>query len=504
MGTSLFGLKPKNTYQGLLKTTANTAIDATLRTISDGLGNDTPLQLSLTDTQINSTLRVHTDNAELLDLEDVASNNRFNINRAVQKINLDFASRPGDLTTVVGAIRTATDGVNLAEVMSFRENGQIYINQNFSVGTTTTTGARTTIKGSGSGATISLLVQNSASATTLSVRDDGAISGIGSSVAYTENIGAFYTGGAGTQGLEIGRGSGSTNRLFSGTANLRVYNNSGVGVNTPVDRGGSLSVRGFGSTSATTALLVENSAGNAALYIKDDLTSSFGNKVGILKVTPADCALDVNGSIFFSSNNFIASGNTFGVPNKIVLYNGANGDIDITMWNPGWYIRHNANMSMAGNLNVGNNTTGTARLQVKGSGATAATTALLVQNSAGTQLLKFTDDASLTISSGGTADFQGNVSLRGVVDSGTGSNNLRFVAAGATKSVLINADYSNSNAASAMLEVQSTTKGFLPPRMTTAQKNAILTPAAGLMVYDTDLNKLCVRTAAAWETITSI
>jgi hypothetical protein len=47
MGTSLFGLKPKNTYQALLKTTANTAIDATLRTLSDGLGNDTPLQLSL-------------------------------------------------------------------------------------------------------------------------------------------------------------------------------------------------------------------------------------------------------------------------------------------------------------------------------------------------------------------------------------------------------------------------------------------------------------------------
>jgi hypothetical protein len=40
--------------------------------------------------------------------------------------------------------------------------------------------------------------------------------------------------------------------------------------------------------------------------------------------------------------------------------------------------------------------------------------------------------------------------------------------------------------------------------MTTAEKNAIATPAAGLMVYDTTLNKLCVRTATAWETITSI
>lgn len=57
--------------------------------------------------------------------------------------------------------------------------------------------------------------------------------------------------------------------------------------------------------------------------------------------------------------------------------------------------------------------------------------------------------------------------------------------------------------ASSLLAVNSTTKGFLAPRMTTVQKNAIVTPAAGLIVYDTNLNKLCVRVAAAWETITS-
>ena len=58
--------------------------------------------------------------------------------------------------------------------------------------------------------------------------------------------------------------------------------------------------------------------------------------------------------------------------------------------------------------------------------------------------------------------------------------------------------------ASAILQADSTTKGFLPPRMTTTQKNAIATPASGLVVYDTTLGKLCVRGAASWETITSI
>jgi hypothetical protein len=61
-----------------------------------------------------------------------------------------------------------------------------------------------------------------------------------------------------------------------------------------------------------------------------------------------------------------------------------------------------------------------------------------------------------------------------------------------------------TNAASSILTMESTTQGFLPPRMTTTQKNAIASPATGLVVYDTTLNKLAVYTGAAWETITSI
>lgn len=40
---------------------------------------------------------------------------------------------------------------------------------------------------------------------------------------------------------------------------------------------------------------------------------------------------------------------------------------------------------------------------------------------------------------------------------------------------------------SSVLDITSTTKGMLTPRMTTVQRNAITTPADGLMVYDTDL-----------------
>jgi hypothetical protein len=54
---------------------------------------------------------------------------------------------------------------------------------------------------------------------------------------------------------------------------------------------------------------------------------------------------------------------------------------------------------------------------------------------------------------------------------------------------------------SAILEVKSTTKGFLPPRMTTTEKNAIATPATGLMVYDTTLNLISVYNGTTWITL---
>lgn len=55
---------------------------------------------------------------------------------------------------------------------------------------------------------------------------------------------------------------------------------------------------------------------------------------------------------------------------------------------------------------------------------------------------------------------------------------------------------------SSLLNVNSTSKGVLFPRMTTAQKNAISAPATGLVVFDTDLGKLCVF-STTWQTVTS-
>jgi len=70
--------------------------------------------------------------------------------------------------------------------------------------------------------------------------------------------------------------------------------------------------------------------------------------------------------------------------------------------------------------------------------------------------------------------------------------NFLFIIIALLAVVIINAQSvgigTNSPGSSAMLDVSSTTKGLLVPRMTSAQRSAIVSPANGLMVYDITTN----------------
>ena len=54
---------------------------------------------------------------------------------------------------------------------------------------------------------------------------------------------------------------------------------------------------------------------------------------------------------------------------------------------------------------------------------------------------------------------------------------------------------------SSLLEINSTNKGFLPPRMTSGQRAAITTPSEGLIVFDTDDDLLYIYKNATWKKI---
>ncbi len=56
---------------------------------------------------------------------------------------------------------------------------------------------------------------------------------------------------------------------------------------------------------------------------------------------------------------------------------------------------------------------------------------------------------------------------------------------------------------SAVLDVTSTTKGMLIPRMTTAQRTAISTPATGLLVFDNTTGGFWFYNGTAWTDLSA-
>ena len=111
----------------------------------------------------------------------------------------------------------------------------------------------------------------------------------------------------------------------------------------------------------------------------------------------------------------------------------------------------------------------------KGSGTTAATLALLVQNGGGNNLFRVRDDGNILCEGGGA------ISSVGII--------------GTVYGLFGGASYEPS----ASLVCGGTTQGFLPPQMTTTQKNAIATPASGLVVYDSTTNKLQCYNGSTWN-----
>ena len=121
---------------GVLQLENGVAMDTTLRYVADQANTKSQLLLATNATTVEGTLKVKTNNVEYLDVEDGSGNNRFTISRPAlgQKVTLDFASNPVGSTTIVGSIRTFTDGANLNDIVQFREDGQTTISEGLNLG----------------------------------------------------------------------------------------------------------------------------------------------------------------------------------------------------------------------------------------------------------------------------------------------------------------------------------------------------------------------------------
>jgi hypothetical protein len=106
----------------------------------------------------------------------------------------------------------------------------------------------------------------------------------------------------------------------------------------------------------------------------------------------------------------------------------------------------------------------------------------------------------------GATGLTGATGPSGLLSSGTLAGNTPYW--NGTNWILNGANFYNNGSnigigtttpnASAIAEMNSTNQGFLPPRMTTTQRNAIVSPASGLQIYNSTTGCLNFYSGSAW------
>jgi len=290
----------------------------------------------------------------------------------------------------------------------------------------------------------------------------------------------------------------------------------------------------LGSTSATTGFLVQNSSATDILKADDDGTITINGRVnqgglGLSTYFGQDAGEtdDLTNNANTGFGYFCLKGITTGVQNTCVGYGTANtmgaGRNNVLIGNQTMANRTGeentivgGNLNMGGNVNYntivgyqcgwvvsGNSNTLMGR-KTMFLGSSAANNVAIgsfagYDNSTGDSntYLGYNSGRGLATGSSNTiigANITGlSSSLFGHVVLGSGDGTVRLFIDNNGAGVM----GSSTIAASAILKLDSTTQGFLPPSMTTVQKNAI-TPATGLTLYDTDTNEFNYYNGSAW------
>ena len=311
---------------------------------------------------------------------------------------------------------------------------------------------------------------------------------------YLDSI--IMTNGSGIR-FNTWSGSGSTSiermRMFSTTGNIAINSTTDAGFK--LDVNGTARVQGiFTVTNGSTSSIQLNAA---SARITMGTTGSYFNRLETY-----------SGGVFgFVNDN--TSTEVFRISNKSI-----------------WTSEINTGFNLVDSLTLTSKlygiTTTTPAIQMNvftnsGSGTTVKRIQLfngdngriVLNETGGNVLIGTTTDAGFKLDVNGTARVSGGVTsgiigTAGILNLNRSSDgaNVGFVRAESSGAGIqigsgVNMFFSNNGRivvnstttdASAIFKIDSTTQGFLPPRMTTTQKNAIASPATGLILYDTTLN----------------
>jgi hypothetical protein len=275
----------------------------------------------------------------------------------------------------------------------------------------------------------------------------------------------------------------------AGTANNYLAGSLGIGTTSPIYK---LDVQGTVGTVAIRA--ASNTAGDILYYGTGSVTGSTDAFRTAINATG-------NVNLILANNNTATGGSAL----DISVPSASSGDPYLTFTTSG-----------ATNWSIGIDNSDSDKFKIGPVSNPSNSSTAIVAHTTGNISLNSATDAGFKLDVNGTARVSGDLTLGGsyrVLYFGAGSNTYivgenndglylsakkieysdvttkygRFQRVGGVTSFLIGEDGAGrAAAASSILELFSSTQGFLPPRMTNAQRTAISSPAVGLLVYQTD------------------
>ena len=378
-------------------------------------------------------------------------------------------------TGAAGPLASTTGTLVITPTTDF--NGTIVL----SIRTIGTSSATTTFRSSNGTASNEIRVSNITSNTFIGLNAGRRnTTGNSNTANGRDALASNTTGGSNTANGVSALASNTTGN--SNTANgVNALQNNTTGFSNTANGTNSLSnnTTGFSNTANGSSALASNTTGfsntangvNAGRFIADGTTANTITNNSVFLGTNTRALADNQTNQIVIGNDAIGLGS-----NSVVL---GNASIVSTL--------------LRGNVGIGLTAAASARLQVNGGD--------IIVNNGGTGVLRGDNPnlgtgGALRVSSSNTASSQ-FIQL-GQALSGTGA----FTPYMTVLSSSIVGIGTVSPVNSAQLQIDSTTRGFLPPRMTNAQRLAIASPAVGLIVYCTDMVEgLYVNKSTGWQFI---
>lgn len=286
---------------------------------------------------------------------------------------------------------------------------------------------------------------------------------------------------------------------------LRVNGTAETTGNTFLGSGGGKVLMNYSSASPAELRIHNTAADNQQLILSNNGTYH----TGFIASQVADVLSDSYAWGMFGGNNTYLTGTAYAVgialgssvPHfQVTRHNNLNGGVTQNLMR----------ITSSGEVLINTTTdAGDYKLQVSGNAyvsgsalfSPSGTTTIGQTSSSGNKLVVIGSGAQSIFNSGANSDarleFQYNATRKGLINWDTNIFGVQldsgvsfYVSGGSTQFG------GSSPNASAIVDITSTTKGFLPPRMTTTQRDAISSPAAGLVIYNTTTSKLQVYTTS--------